>query len=860
MKKVLVVFLTLFFYQSIYAQANSTIIYYSPVNMPATLKNNYYALFDTKLLAEDLAALLSKSTGEIFSTGVYQPGMKKGIFLLLDSNASINGNETGLVESDGKNFIRVTARYTTGISYAMYSWLEEMGFHFYLPGEEWTIIPSMKTVFNNKIYKKTFKPYFHMRMFGSSGGSSYVKGLDEKGQITNEWKQWCLRNRMGCDYLRVDGHMGQSFNAANRKEIERDSMILAPIQGKRQYSAGGKLDPTYKKGMTLFSDWIIDQYKKEQASLPSFLPFKKYYSVDPGDGYGYCHSPECERQFKTVADQVISIANETAKKIRLVNPDAGISTLAYTEHADTPSIKIEPNVHVMIVAGAYQSVSTAAGLVQAWKHKMNNISLYEFLNIGVWSYDKPFFNLYQYYQYLEFLKTIGIEGIMFETSFSKFGSGILQYFILKYLCDPYTSIEETLDEFCKNNFGNAANPVKKLFKEWYFSNVHLRTNYDTPCFYEDELGRFIQYITEAENCPGLSAATKKRIEELKAYIIYLCKNYELFCELKSLKDYATNPSHKTEKIEEILTYTWKLYSTKIFHSTQLNEMLKAKLDNKLKEKWNYNKSDHYNTLARDAPATVKTEFEKLRKKYRPLAAAFYNITDAFLEANTKYSADSIRFCTIDETGFGKFIYPVEFYCATPGPLKVFYQADSSKIKDKKDKVAMIAVESNDYSFINNNTIIKENSNGTIIFQLPAKGHYRLYLSQYNATHICYVIYPGKNLFYQNKKSLLMNGLVMQDADKKQPYPNKYIAFYAPPVDSIFFSNLYYSATNTSDLYTESGEPIPVTENLLTFYNSAAVPKNQQTNFIFYENSLFRWPPVLKNAAPYYFFLKFPLKK
>ncbi len=855
MKKTIIIIATFFILHNLNAQ---TYIYYSAVEMPAFLNNNYYGQFDTKSLAEDLADLLQQATGKQFFIKAYEHKETKGIFLLLDSVGKYNSNENGTLESDGNSFVRIKGRYTTGISYAMYSWLQQLGFNFYLPGKEWSVIPRLNTVFSKHILKTSFAPYFKLRIFSPSGSMFPVKGLDEEGRNIKEWRLWYRRNRMGCDYIRIDGHIGELFNIVHKKEIEADPNILAPVDGKRQYIVGGKLDPTNKKGVTLFSDWITNEFKKEQDQWPKFLPLKKYYTVDAGDGLGYCHTAECEQQFKTVSDQVFSIANETARKIKSINPVAGVSSLAYTERADTPSIQLEPNIHVMVVPTAFQSVGTAAELMKRWAKKTSNISQYDFINIGVWSYDMPFFNLDKYFNYLNFLKSLKIEGMGLETSWSKFGSGIQQYFILKFLCDPYQSIDKVLDEFCKNNFGNAATQIKALLKEWYFSSVHLYTNFDKPTFYADELGRFVQYIISAEKAPGLNDQILKRINELKAYTVYLCKYYELNTDLENKQAFTDNPLLKIKKTEELLTYTWQLYDSKIFHNTQLNDMLKKGLDEKQKAQWDYYKSNHFASLNTNTALLIATEFEKVKKKYLLQAASNYSIDDSFLSANVKYSADSICISTIDETAFGNFIYPVEFYCAVPGPLKIAYQTGRSENKnDEKKKIAVISVESNDYHYIKTDFLFKENSTGEVIYQLPVKGHYRLYLSQYNATHIKYVIYPGNTLFYHNKKSILMNGLKLQDDETINAYSNKYLAIYVPPADSLYFSNYYTGTPNTSHLYTASGGNIPVHTNLL--YNSAPLPKKRENNFIFYENSTYRWPPVLKNTAPYYFFLKYPLK-
>lgn len=838
-------------------------VYYHAVKMPAHLQNQYFGRFDTKILAADLATLLQQATGQRYVPLAHQgPASGKGIYLLLDPSFKTGTNETGIIEYDGKQKIMIRARYTTGISYALYSWLNELGFRFYLPGTNWNKVPALTSIFSKKAFKKIYTPAFKLRMFYASGGTYAVKGLDDDKQMLKDWQQWYQRNRMGSDYIGIDGHIGELFNITHRQEIEREPELLAPVNGKRQYATGGKIDPTNKKAVDMFSDWIVDEFKKNKEQWPSFLPIKKYVTADAGDGGNYCHTPACTSQFKSVPDQAFSIVNETARKIRKADARFGVSTLAYTERADTPSVRIEPNVHVMVVPTAFQTVSTATDLMQRWAKKSSNISMYDYLNIGVWAWDKPFFNMYDYHQNLLFLRKLKIDGIHYETSFSSMASGLQQYFILRFLAEPYVSVEKLLDEYCDDNFEEASGPVKRLFREWYFSSRHLKTNYDYPSFYEDELGRFIRYIMEAEKSKGISNDVTKRIDELKAYVIYLCQFYELFAELSSLETFSKNSALKKAKSAEILTFTWQQYPSRIFHNTQLNDLYKPLLDEHERPNWDYHKSRAFAAFNKPDAGIINQYFNRYKAKFLPVAQHGSDLTDDILNELSRYSADSIRIISMDEEAFKDFSYPVTFYASSAGKLRIRYKAGTPGIEGNS-KVSIISVEKRDYSFIKTNTIKTGNSSGVLEFQIPSKGHYRLYLSQYRATPVEFIIYPNRNLFYHAKKSIMMNGFRMQEPQDKAAYPNRYLAIYVPMTDSlryVQFSSLYYSSTNSSRFYLANGSPLPVHESgAERYYQTAPIPYPPKQPVIFYENSVYRWPPVLKNGPDAYFFLKFPLK-
>ena len=861
MKAFLIFFAAQILTYTSWSQENTT-VYYTPVAMPKNLENVYIGQFDTKLLAADLATLLTDATGKKFNTRVYDgKAAKNGVFLLLDNNENYIGNEQGRMETNGKDYIIFKAKFTTGLSYAMYSWLEELGFHFYLPGNNWTIVPKLSGIFQKNIISTSYKPFFKYRVFGGNGGVMRIKGLDENLQNEQDWMLWYRRNRMGSEYGNIDGHAGEAFNDNFKELIIKDPSILAPVNGKRTYRIDGKLDPTNKKGVALFANWITEEYIKNKKVLPSFLPAKKFQSVDAGDGLNYCYTPDCMRRFKSVSDQSFSIVNESARAIKKSDTSAGVSTYAYTERADTPGIAIEKNVHVQVVASAFQNISTTAGLMQRWSAKSNNISQYDYLNITVWRADHPHFNLNLYHKYLLFVKKLNVDGMHYETSKSNFASGILQYFILQFLNTPYTSVNKKLNEFCSKSFGPAALPIKKLFEEWYFSNVHLDTNYDYPTFYADELGRFIQYIRDAENARGLNAAERKRINELKAYIIFLCNMYELRTEHESQKKFAATPLLRNEKVKEILNYTWQFYQSGIFHNTQLSDLLAANLTQNEKQEWNYSTKDFSRFKNAKTTVLVENNFQIMAAKFLPLAKPLYNLPDSFFEANVKYSADSIKISTTDESALANFMYPISFYCAAPGNIKIVYQTARSLVPSlQKTSVAIIAIEKNDYSYLKYNYINKENSKGVVNYYLPTAGHYKLYLSRLDATHVDFIIYPGNNLFYHNKKSIPMDMILMQDDKDNNKYPNKQLAIFTSTINELQFSYRYWDCVNTQTFSSATGTLINANTKNQPSFISVPLQKNQPYPFVFYSNSQFRWPPVLINTPAYFFFLQYPFKK
>ncbi len=864
MKKLISAFCFLVISFISFAQANTINIWYTPVQKPSYVWDEYYYYFAPKDLAEDAAILLKACTGLNFEVMSYDGKSKTGIFLLLDSSKNNLANEAAIVNSDGKTFLNITGKYATGVSYALYTYLEKAGFKFYLPGQKWTTIPTIKNVYQNKaINNETWKPYFKVRTCFLSAGMHWVKNLDPQSNNLKEWNTWYRRNRMGSEYIVLGGHIGEAFNSYHQKEIESDSMILAPMDdGKRRFDLSAKLNPTYDKGVNLFIDWVGKQFVSDNKIVPSYIPLKTYQSIDPGDGLNYCHSVECNKKFKSISDQVFTIANKAAVKFKNLYPNAGVNLYAYSERADTPSFKIENNIHVTIVASAFQDVGTPTALIKRWAKKTKHTSIYDYLNIGVWGKDHPCFNLDSYFNYLDFVKQQNIEGFEYEAGGSSMAAGLIQYFILKYLANPYTDVEKQFDIFCTDVFGNAAPPLKKMLQEWYFSNDKLGTTYEQVTFNEAELGRFFNYVQEAAATKGLTALQQERIFQLKAYVVYLAKYYELRADVGELYLNRNNPMYVRNKTEDLLRYTWMLYPTLIFHNIQLNDVLKYSCnDDAINKKWDWAYSDIYKDITANASAKVEEEFTNAFSKYSHQAQPVYTDIKGLMTKAYKLRTDTIRIKMIDAASFTNYRRALEMYCEAPTSISIFYKALPQKILESKtNNIGFISLIKDDYSVQSEAFISPNKLEGTVNFNIPKAGNYKVFFAQHHVVDYEYTIIPRNSLFYINNSIIPMNGLqVMDNADVKNKI-NKQLAFYTGNADSINYSMIYADYGNYLHVYNYKGEQKILTINNPPSNMSFKLNTDEKNTFMYFTNDVFRWPPQFKTTPPYYFYLKYPFNK
>ena len=850
MKKILLSVLLLSLYHTINAQKFTWTIYYTPTTCSPSVYPEFYGLFSMNNIASDLATQLEKATHMKFTIAAYTEKKGPGIYLLIDSSVKYQGNEEAHITSDNQTYITIAAKYANGISYGVYTMLNRLGFKFYLPGDDWVIVPALKTFFYGKL-KTIYNPAFKHRIFFSYLPT--VKGIDEEYRSQKTWLKWCQRNRMGSDDLFLNGHVGEAYNNENSELLKREPERIAPMNNQRQFSISAKIDPTSKKSVEDYTNWAVEKFSLQKKNKSPCFPDYLFQSVDMGDGLNYCHTEECDHTFRSVSDQAYYIANIAAKKIRKVDGRASVNLYAYTERADTPFIHIDKNVHTEVVADAFQYISSPAMLMKKWSLKTKNFGSYSYLNEAPSSLDQPFYNLKQELNKLEYYKSLGSEGCTFETSASKFSAGLPQYFILKYLCEPYNDITRELSLFYSDCFNSCSKAVAKLFNSWYMNSSYTQTGFDYFTYMDDDLSKMGVFINDATKYQN-DNAVKIRLEQIKVYFIYLQKLYELQNNpLETKKRVVTSSYYKT-KFNEILNYTWHYYDSFLFQNFSLGSLLLQELhDPETSENWDIYSGNIAKYINRHSLPSVIQAFNEAREQLPPdkNKNPFAMLDDSVLSKLAKFTADSIRIQLIDAealVGYGGFI---DIYTPIPETIKIHYSFKPGI--NVKNNIGFFAVTSDDYKEVIEKEIVVSGKNGMVNFTLKRKGHYLLQLCQNQHTPATCIIIPGKSLLYINRKVLPYNSILLGDTTNS-PLDNEFLGLYTGTDKIVQYHGFCHDCTNTLHFKNAYNEKLlPAIEREFPLVGSV----KSTTDILFFKTDFFRWPPIFNNFSPYFFYFKKP---
>ena len=500
-------------------------------------------------VVNDAAATLHTVTGHEFR--VTDQPTTPAIELRFDNSGSsaalAASPEAFTIRSKSSEQMLITASSEQGLIYGLYYYLDQLGCRWFFPGDNWTVLPAREDV--TLTIDQTVSPAFRSRRFFGTGGFGPPNPTDPKLEVRNRWDRWKLRNGYGGEFS-LSGHTGESFNLHHRKTLEEHPEYFAIVNGKRQpWALGTKPCISNPEFRTLY---IQDRVRFLRNDTSRFA-----VSVEPADGGGACQCDKCAAiGTGSVSDRVFFLANEVAKAVDKEFPGHWVNLLAYNDHAEVPTIPLEPNVYVQVVPYAFQRTSmTGDQLLNAWGRKVSRMGLYTYWSIPDWTRDQPVFNWASTpTERIHYWHDNHVESAGFESTYSAGAMGLGQYLSGKLLWDPQRDVKPLVDEFFKECFGPAEPPMRRMLERWaagYLASKH-------------ELGLSFIDLHEAKQLARPNAALAARVDDYVKYVHYLRLVYEM------------KPGTSLEAVESqrrLITWVWRINDSCMIHSFRISKLV-----------------------------------------------------------------------------------------------------------------------------------------------------------------------------------------------------------------------------------------------------------------------------------------------
>jgi hypothetical protein len=767
-----------------------------------------YPLVSSQLLkstAEDAAMLLKKAIpGSHFTLQAYSALPSAGIIFIYDS--TITDNQACRIESNGTTYIKFSASQDNGLCFGIYQYLQHLGFRFYQPGSVWEIIPSLSAAFQkiDTVYSTKFK---YNGWFVSGGHNRWMMDNNNNyawdtyfGENGHNWALYQRRNGMTGAY-RFEGHRDDLMSGNYLAALQNNPCYVASYNNSRVATKQSVPDVNNTEAMKLWANTIEQNYMQYRNVIygnvnlyvNQFRNFDYGYKnigIEVPDGARWGNTKDntgCSNAgYAKESDQQFTLANYTAQKIKLKNPNARFQLYAYSTHADIPSpgISIDGSLDIQLVPAVYQNVSSTNGLRNRWYNRTRNISEYNYLNLSGWSGETPAFYLDDFKATLQIAQDKKSQGLMWEASPAKFGS--LPFLLAATLnLKDNTPVDKTLEEFCDNMFGAASTTIYNLLQFWTDSKNlagGVSNRYKVPVY--------LDMLTQAEQqIKNEPAVVQDRLRELKAYLHYMIIYYDWAADQRS-------DAAKADKAAALCIYLAKTNKMQLVNSYYLIATITSKYPGtgNFYQQYNYANGTAYQNgnLPLITAAEIDNNFQadkavygSLVKEYRFEPASYIN--DQFATANINaLKKISIQ---VNYTNGIDYYNRAEFFIKAPAAGN--FTIDYNPGFDMPDKGYInFTVESTDHALqiITDFTIEKGATAGTFTVNLPSAGMYKLsVVSKYkSAVHLD--ITTNKNSFYKS-------GVVFGRAT--EVYQNNSVGipgyFYIPKE----ISKLYFSVNNSN---------------------------------------------------------------
>ena len=431
-------------------------------------------------------------------------------------------------------FLIIAGNTGLALQEAVYLYLEQLGFRWLMPGNDWNIVPKLTSPYIK--FTILTQPHYDYRFISNAHG--YINS--EK--IANDFDSWAQANNMGGSFSVRIGHAYESIVQRNVDLFKQHPEYFANPPAKGTLPDIFKFNVANKDLIALVVKDAVERYELQQSRKD----LTQMISMEPSDGGGFCKTKSC-LEIGSPSDQAFYLTNTVARTFQKKYPGVWVGSYAYNEHILPPKSKVEPNVFVMITNGFNNSKYSTTELMDIWKKRVTKIGVYEYLSVYEWDLDLPGqpaagdlkylqSSVKNYYEH-------GVRAYQGESVMGWVNRGPGQYLLSKLLWNINVNADSIMRDFFEKGYENTAPLISKLYSSWQ--------NYKHKQLLDNDMADWLKLVNDAYNL-AKTDKVRNRINYLKMYLNYLV----MYRDLKA--------GSSEQKINRILNYAYRTFEQTAF--------------------------------------------------------------------------------------------------------------------------------------------------------------------------------------------------------------------------------------------------------------------------------------------------------
>jgi hypothetical protein len=432
-----------------------------------------------KVSLEDLRVYLGKlggATFEVRAIPAYPGTDQPGIYVGLDKHLKfpeIDGSrqQYGLRTTPGKQLL-IAGADDRGVSHGIYALLHRLGCRWYFPGDLWAVTPPVSQTLEVALDQIGGPDFYLQRRIWPGHGLRTPTTSRELGD-------WQRRNGIAQPFDMAISHSWIGLDP--KADFETHPEWFALAGGQRQASK-----PCYSHPQVIAKaiDYALKHFEQNPGS--------GMVSVSAPDGLGYCTCDLCKKQAKIddleelqgvffgkqpdgqlvsiTSETIFHLANQVARAVAAQYPGKRVGLLAYSAYAHPPSFKLEPNIYVELTAGYRRTPLNEQEQMTLFGQRASALGVYEYFDVEQWSWERP--GKARATQLDKVQSTIRsyydnrFRSLSGESSDNFAPNGLGYYVITRLLWDTKQDVRRIEQEFYRDCFGPAAEPIQRLYRRW----------------------------------------------------------------------------------------------------------------------------------------------------------------------------------------------------------------------------------------------------------------------------------------------------------------------------------------------------------------------------------------------------------
>ncbi len=386
----------------------------------------------------------------------------KGKFVHLQARDSFSiqtqQNASGAVD------IYLVGHDSIATAFAVYTFLEDLGCRWFMPGEIGQVVPKSATLLWER-RERTEQPDFIFRqIWWAYGGPP---------ETAEQFRMWKLHNKVA--YPLINHHHNLTNTLSPKKYFKNHPEYYALVNGKRQPT---QLCTSNAEVIRLVIKHINEYFDEH--------PEVEAYSLCPDDNTDFCECDNCraldaggmDKNFSgkpVVTDRYIHFLNQIVQGIQNKHPGKKVSTYAYVNYS-TPPVreKIDPHVVIILTSSVYCGAHGIGDLQCASRQEMKRDLVgwtAAASQVYIYDYDPTPFNAElpwplfgaRYREMSEYL-AMGVKGFTFESHNSWATLAPNFYVAAKAMWNAHLDFEALMNDYMQKFFGKSAAPMADYYR------------------------------------------------------------------------------------------------------------------------------------------------------------------------------------------------------------------------------------------------------------------------------------------------------------------------------------------------------------------------------------------------------------